>query len=218
MKAIASYYIKSLFLKKVDDMQDKTYWQNKISLLFRTMVEELYNAISKKDIPFFWNSDHNLIGGLKPTLQKVYCDKLKEVIAAIDANDIEKVVGSLLTTEEMREFKKSEFYQKQGELPPVLMPYASTSSFESSQTDSSLSDHVRSLTDELDSLRIKNEKDQKFEELEDKMNKLGDRVSLLERRMAKLEMAEREKSRTSVADIVAGTDSMRLMDLIQIDA
>ncbi|KAJ8732283.1 hypothetical protein PYW08_015013 [Mythimna loreyi] len=223
MKAIASYYIKSLFLKKVNEMQDKTYWQNKVSVLFRTMVEELYLAIKIKNIPFFWNCDHNLIGGLKPSLQKIYCERLKDVIASIDANDIEKVVAALLTVEELREFKKSDFYQKQGELPPVLLSHVSTTSYESSQTDSSLSDQVKILSDEVDALRSK-EKDEKLDELEDKVNRLGERVRLLELRMERLE-SERTSQQTvrdvvngQLSDIIAGTNSIRLVDdLIQIE-
>jgi len=210
MRAIASYYIKSLFLKKVYETQDKAYWQNKVSVLFRTMVEEFYLAIQKKEIPFFWNCDHNLIGGLRESLQKIYCDKLKNVIAAIDANDIEKVVGALLTADEMKEFKKSEFYLKHGELEPLLMTSSSVSSFESSPPDSALSSQLRTLTDELDSLRINNERDQKFEELEGKMNKLADKVSLLECRMKKIEMAFSQSQNTS-------SPVIQLDDLIQIN-
>ncbi|KAF9422829.1 hypothetical protein HW555_001613 [Spodoptera exigua] len=199
MKAIASYYIKSLFLKKVYETQDKVYWQNKVSLLFRTMVEELYLSIQKKEIPFFWNCNHNLIAGLKESLQKIYCHKLRNVIVAIDANDIEKVVRALLTAEEMREFKKSEFYLKHGELEP-LMTSTSASSLESCPPDSALSSQLRALTDELDSLRYNNVSDQKIEELEGKMKRLGDRVSLLERRMNRIEMAlsQTQLSRSSV--------------------
>ncbi|KAH9642882.1 hypothetical protein HF086_005164 [Spodoptera exigua] len=194
-----SYYIKSLFLKKVYETQDKVYWQNKVSLLFRTMVEELYLSIQKKEIPFFWNCNHNLIAGLKESLQKIYCHKLRNVIVAIDANDIEKVVRALLTAEEMREFKKSEFYLKHGELEP-LMTSTSASSLESCPPDSALSSQLRALTDELDSLRYNNVSDQKIEELEGKLKRLGDRVSLLERRMNRIEMAlsQTQLSRSSV--------------------
>ncbi|XP_047020660.1 cyclic GMP-AMP synthase-like receptor isoform X1 [Helicoverpa zea] len=208
MKYIASYYIKSLFLKKVHDMQDKTYWRNKLSLLFRAMVQELYDAISKKDIPFFWNYEHNLIGGMKPTLQKIYCDKLKDVLAAIDANDVEKVVGALLNAEELKEFKKSEFYQKQAELAPLVVQHNSSFSSEScSQPDSALSDQLKMLNSELDLLRGNSQNDKKFDELEDKMNRLADRLSLLESRMDKLEMMERKRT---MDDIVLGANSISL--------
>lgn len=207
MKAIASYYIKSLFLKKVHDMNDKTYWQNKVSLLFRTMVEELYQAIQKKEIPFFWNCKHNLIGGLKPTLQKVYVDKLKEVVCCIYANDVEKVVSFLLTTEELREFKKSDFYQKQTEIAPIITPQGS---LESSQSESSLFDQLKMLSSEMETVRPKHQKDKKYDELELKINRLAEKVALIEDRLERLEMKERHGS---VADIVLGTNSIRLDDM-----
>ncbi|CAG9785238.1 unnamed protein product [Diatraea saccharalis] len=112
MKAIASYYIKTLFLWKISKNDDK-YWQAKLSLLFHTMVKELYDAVEKKCIPFFWHKDHNLIEGLKPSLQKIYLGKLDAVLKSIEATDVDSVVDALLTPSELKKFKSSEFYQNQ---------------------------------------------------------------------------------------------------------
>ncbi|XP_050342622.1 cyclic GMP-AMP synthase-like receptor [Nymphalis io] len=112
MKAIASYYIKTLFLWKVE-ATDKQYWQRKISAIYREMVEELYNAIAEGNIPYFWNKDNNLIQGVKATLLQVYAKKLKEVLDSIDSNDVEKAAYFLLNTKEKEEFKNSEFYKNQ---------------------------------------------------------------------------------------------------------
>ncbi|XP_026729733.1 uncharacterized protein LOC113495271 [Trichoplusia ni] len=196
MKAIASYYIKSIFLKKVHDMNDKTYWQNKVSVLFRTMVEELHLAILKKEIPFFWNCNHNLIEGLKPTLQKVYSDKLRDVLASIDANDVEKVVAYLLTAEELKLFKNSEFYQKQAE----------NLSISECSSDSSMFNQLKMLNlelDEIDSQRDKDQaKDDKIQEFEVKLKQLECRVNYLEDRLQRLENKQ-------IADIVNGKSSVK---------
>lgn len=112
MKAIASYYIKTLFLWKVES-NDKKYWQKKISVHFREMVEELYNAVNDGKIPYFWNENNNLIQGVRPSLLQLYAKKLKEVLDSIDSNDVEKTIFSLLNTEEINEFKNSEFYKTQ---------------------------------------------------------------------------------------------------------
>lgn len=181
-------------------MNDKTFWQNKLSVLFRTMVEELYSAILKKEIPFFWNCDHNLIGGLKPTLQKVYSDKLKDVLASIDANDVEKVVAYLLTPEELKMFKNSDFYQKQGENLTIS----------ECSSDSSMFNQLKMLNlelDEIDSQRDKDQaKDDKIQEFEVKLKQLEYRVNYLEDRLQRLENKE-------IANIVTGSSkNMSLAD------
>lgn len=112
MKAIASYYIKTLFMWKVE-ANDKKYWQKKISVHFREMVEELYKAVNNGKIPYFWNENNNLIQGVRPSLLQLYAKKLKEVLDSIDSNDVEKTVFFLLNTEEINEFKNSEFYKTQ---------------------------------------------------------------------------------------------------------
>ncbi|KAL4704888.1 hypothetical protein ACJJTC_018505 [Scirpophaga incertulas] len=111
MKAIASYYIKTLFLWKIDG-NDKKYWQTKISLLFQTMVKELYDAIEKKNIPYFWHKDNNLIEGLKVSHQSIYLIKLGGVLKSLECNDVDAVAAALLTTSELQMFKKSEFSQQ----------------------------------------------------------------------------------------------------------
>lgn len=217
MKAIASYYIKTLFLWKIDEIQnDKTYWQGKLSFLFRAMVEKFYLAIQNKNIPYYWNSQYNLIEGLKPGLQKVYGDKLKLVLSSIDANEPEKVVSYLLTTNELTQFKSTEFYQKQSELPNVT-PQMSV--VDSPLPDLSLSEHVKTLRAEMEQLRTTpNQKDKKMAELEAKLNDLADRVGIVEDRLERLEHRDRERQRqqsfidseNSIADLVGGARSLRL--------
>lgn len=113
MKAIASYYIKTLVLWKVHNVEDKKYWQKKISVVFKDMVEDLHKAVDKKDIPYFWNKSNNLIDGVKPTVLQEYAKKLKAVLNAIEVNDVDQVAFSLLNADEIKKFKNSEFYKSQ---------------------------------------------------------------------------------------------------------
>ncbi|XP_075970177.1 cyclic GMP-AMP synthase-like receptor [Anticarsia gemmatalis] len=217
MKAIASYYIKTLFLWKVDTMKsDEKYWQNKVSVLFRVMVEELYTAIKNKNIPFFWNKDHNLIETLKPSLQKEYSDKLRDVLASIAANDADKLASFLLSKDEFKAFKNTEFYQKQAELPNVT-PQMSV--VDSPVQSESLSGQLKTLTSEMDALRAEYQRDEKMAKLEAKINDLADRVGLIEDRLSVLERNQRvgrvqtfTDSENSVSDIVGGAKAITLDD------
>ncbi|XP_023940038.2 cyclic GMP-AMP synthase-like receptor [Bicyclus anynana] len=185
MKAIASYYIKTLFLWKVQKTEDKKYWQRKLSVIFREMVEELYNAIKEKNIPYFWNEDNNLIQGVKETLLNDYAEKLKQVLDSIDANDVEKVAYALLTTDEIKEFKESEFYKKQeANLPADNVIVRSISSSSSScstniqipnkkQDDDKVFDLVKSLISKVDRLTTRVEQqDDKIMKLEKELQEL----------------------------------------------
>ncbi|KAM3961895.1 cyclic GMP-AMP synthase-like receptor isoform 1-T1 [Aphomia sociella] len=111
MKAIASYYIKTLFLWKVSN-NNKKYWETKLSVLLKIMLEELYKAIDEKNIPYFWNEHNNLIESLKDSLQREYKRRLKNVLDGIEANDMDKVLPALLTPDELTRFKTFDIYQK----------------------------------------------------------------------------------------------------------
>lgn len=217
LKAIASYYIKTLFLWKIEK-KGKKFWQDKLSFTFPVMVEELRDAIKDKNIPYYWHKDNNLIEGLKPTLQKVYLDKLNDVVNAIAANDVDKIVGALLTTTEMVEFKKSEFYQKQPvkdtvdsssvsrQMSLASSPAASVSRQSSTSTVSNHStqepSNGSSKTDSLIKLLI------------EKVETLTDKVVSLEDRMIRLEMATLKKNNIDeqMFKILADTKSIRLED------
>ncbi|XP_068630635.1 cyclic GMP-AMP synthase-like receptor [Battus philenor] len=117
MKAIASYYIKTLFLWKVEknklaNIKNKEYWRNNVSELLRIMLQEFHDAIKEKNIPYFWNKKNNLIENLNPTHQKEYLLKLKDVLIGLNENDVEKTIFAFLTPEEMEQFKSSMFYKE----------------------------------------------------------------------------------------------------------
>ncbi|CAH2075010.1 unnamed protein product, partial [Iphiclides podalirius] len=120
MKCIVSYYIKTLFLWKVENVKSKDFWQNNLTVLFHAMLEDLYEAVKNKSIPNFWNKKNNLIESMKPGTQTVYAARLKVVLDSIQTNNIEKIVQALLTKEEIKQFKCSEFYLKR--LPLTNFP------------------------------------------------------------------------------------------------
>ncbi|XP_041976146.1 uncharacterized protein LOC121730961 isoform X2 [Aricia agestis] len=111
MKPIASYYIKTLFLWKIEETNNKRYWETKLSVLFRDMVQKLHDAIQNKNIPYFWDQRNNLIENLKPSLQAMYVEKLSTVLESIDNNDAEKTAFYLLTPQEQTFFRTTPFYR-----------------------------------------------------------------------------------------------------------
>lgn len=206
MKAIASYYIKTLFLWKVEKVNnDKTFWQGKVSVLFRIMVEEFHTAIQKKNIPYYWNKDYNLIEGLKDSLQKLYAEKLKDVLASIAANDADKLAMYLLKKDEFKEFKNSEFYQKQSELSSMT---PQLSIVNAPVVESLLSKEIKTINDGIDELRVNHQKDKKVAELEAKINDLADRVSIIEDRLKMLEKREHlPNTNNNVYDLLNDSNS-----------
>lgn len=233
MKDIASYYIKTLFLWKIQETKEKKYWQNKVSILFRIMVEELYKALQKKNIPYFWHKDNNLIESLRPTNIKLYADKLKGVLDSIDSNDVDKVVVSLLTIEELQEFKSSEFYQKQ----PTISTSSSVSSMSRQesllstcpvdspkvdlQDDNSLKDLIKALNDKVDKLCMINQNTIKKIEADAKvsrsdtnlveiLNKVNDKLDVLTDKFID------QNERLTKLEKTFGEERMKLSDKIDV--
>lgn len=233
MKDIASYYIKTLFLWKVHETKDKKYWQRGISVIFRIMVEEFYKAVKNKNIPYFWHEENNLIEKMKPTIQKLYADKLKEVLDSIDANDYDKVVSYLLTTDEFQEFKRSEFYQKQtasassssNPVTPQVSRQESVVSLTVDAVDSpnvdanddnaSLTDLVKALTDKIDALSLETQR--KFKTIESSASKivplidviktLGDTVGVLNEKIETGMEVERQKLTDKIDTLIDKVDT-----------
>ncbi|CAF4755886.1 unnamed protein product [Pieris macdunnoughi] len=151
LKYIASYYVKTLFLWKIQKINDDKYWENNIGLIFKDMIDEFYQAVDKKCIPYFWNEQNNLIGAIKPTILKVYADKLNEVLKSINANDLDKVPEYLLTSEELETFKKSEFYIRLQVIPVRL----SMDSTDSQSSQSKKSDNSKDMNNVIENLMDK---------------------------------------------------------------
>ncbi|CAK1553457.1 unnamed protein product [Leptosia nina] len=181
MKHIASYYIKTLFLWKIQRTNHKKYWESNVSTIFKDMIEEFYDAVNKKNIPYFWHEKNNLIGGVKETVLRVYADKLKEVLDSINKNDVEKLSSYLLTKEEFDIFKNSEFFKKyQTAAVHRQMSMESTSSYQSSQSrdvpDSSQSSNTDVIKDLMDKISV----------LTKRVNSQEERIKALEMNKQKL--------------------------------
>lgn len=211
MKAIASYYIKTLFLWKIDETKEKKYWQKGLSVLFRIMVQELHDAIEKKNIRYFWNKNNNLIENLKPTIQKIYVTKLNEVLKAIDKNDVDKVLSFLLITDDLQQFQQSEFYKKQqaggsnSPSTPTTQASLSITVTDSppvfSQNDSVYDDTPNT---KLDYIIQKLEKlntvfNTEIKKLNQKIDALMDKVSDQNDRLVRLEMMNRKDNTIGLA-------------------
>lgn len=200
LKYIASYYIKTLFLWKITQENDRKYWQNKISFLFQTMLEELHSAIEKKEIKYYWNEELNLIEGLRPSLQKLYGEKLLEVINSLKAGAIEKVVAALLNAEELAEYKESEFYEQHLAVlnNATLKHQSSVKSVSSNCSNGNQDDVTDAKTTQIDALGLKtliskmDKLSDKFDKMSvcllDKVDALSDKVDALVDKVALQEM------------------------------
>ncbi|XP_053603126.1 cyclic GMP-AMP synthase-like receptor [Plodia interpunctella] len=180
MKYIASYYIKTLFLWKISETSKK-YWETTLSVLFQTMVEILRDAIQQKTIQYFWNKDHNLIKELKDSLRDEYVSKLNQVLTGIENNDVDKVLPGLLTTEELVQFKKYDFYQKHNAATPA------NRSVKPAPVDrelietlikkmDDLSTKVNYIGDEISKLKVGNELKEEFLCLVGDLDEISDEV------------------------------------------
>ncbi|XP_022129203.1 uncharacterized protein LOC111003142 [Pieris rapae] len=191
LKYIASYYIKTLFLWKIQKINDDKYWENNIGLIFKDMIDEFYKAVDNKCIPYFWNEKNNLIGAIKPTILKVYADKLNEVLKTINANDLDKVPEYLLTSEELETFKKSEFYLRLQVIPVKL----SIDSTDSPSSQSKKSDNSKDMNNVIENLM-------------DKVALLTKRVNEQEMRIKALEL------KNGQAEIFSGVCYNNTQDLL----
>lgn len=206
MKAIASYYIKTLFLWKIDETKEKKYWQKTRSVIFRIMVQELHDAIKLKNIRYFWNKDNNLIENLKPSIQTIYVNKLSGVLKAIDSYDADKVVSFLLCTVDFQQFKQSEFYKQQQAsgsstpsptiqaslTPPLLQSESVTDSppvlSQNEASDQTLNNKLDIIIGKLVKLDTEFKAERKI--MNKKIDALMDKISDQNDRLIKLEMSK----------------------------
>ncbi|CAG9115745.1 unnamed protein product [Plutella xylostella] len=218
LREIASYYIKTLFLWEIDERQDKKYWRNKISVLFQHMTRKLYEAVDAHNIPYFWQRDHNLIEGLKPSLQKLYASKLKNVVNRIETNDIDSVVAALLTPEELVDFRSSEFYQSFPETTVAdVVPSPSVSRQESNKSITAV-DGTQNVTRDnetnelLRELLASNKRlESKFESL---IKRIENKVDCLSKTVDDLNALVRAKpsSQTETGDTLDSLKDLKISD------
>ncbi|XP_046960435.1 cyclic GMP-AMP synthase-like receptor isoform X2 [Vanessa cardui] len=88
MNGIASYYIKTLFLLEYVQLQEthqSHMWQTSdMATLFKHMLRKFYMALDKKEIPYFWNRRHNLIGNISQGLINEYKSKVQQLLSVLD--------------------------------------------------------------------------------------------------------------------------------------
>ncbi|GBP47541.1 Cyclic GMP-AMP synthase [Eumeta japonica] len=83
LNEIASYYIKTLFLWELEDRKCE-FWKKRVGFIFNIMVRKLYEAVRVREIPFFWNPRHNLIGHVDSQLLHDYELRLKNLVDTLE--------------------------------------------------------------------------------------------------------------------------------------
>lgn len=82
---LKSYYIKVIFLHK-RKINDKSYWNRQLGVLFLEMFEVILKHLEKKELLSFWHKQYNLFGELTQTQVTDIYNKLKNVKENIEKN------------------------------------------------------------------------------------------------------------------------------------
>ncbi|CAB3228041.1 unnamed protein product [Arctia plantaginis] len=107
MKKITSYYIKTIFLWEIVAINDEEYWRNSPAFLFKRMVGKLYEALMTGSIPYFWNKNNNLIGGVNKNILMSYANKLLPLMKILeDPSQYKLVAKYLLTYNEFTDYNR----------------------------------------------------------------------------------------------------------------
>lgn len=82
-KSIASYYIETLFLNKLDKLRGDL---NKIplTLFFYMMLKELYRVCVCHEIKFFWNETYNLLEKISKIEMQNIASRLNNIIRNVE--------------------------------------------------------------------------------------------------------------------------------------
>ncbi|CAK1602569.1 unnamed protein product [Parnassius mnemosyne] len=85
MNKIASYYIKTLFLWEIVELNDPSFWKrNDLATLLKHMLNKFHIALIEGKISYFWNRRCNLIGHLSRQLLDKYSDIVGSLLRALD--------------------------------------------------------------------------------------------------------------------------------------
>ncbi|RZC42727.1 Mab-21 domain containing protein [Asbolus verrucosus] len=76
---IASYYIKTVILHAVDE-RDDSFWRRPLSHVFMTILKDFKTYIERKKIPYYWNSNNNLLSGIGERTLENMNNRLRNVI------------------------------------------------------------------------------------------------------------------------------------------
>nr|XP_023014924.1 cyclic GMP-AMP synthase-like isoform X1 [Leptinotarsa decemlineata] len=106
-KCIASYYIKTVSLWQTDK-RDREFWNNSLSVVFMNILKDYHECLNKKNIPYYWNKNNNLIGKVKQDTLINVANKIKLIIDDIEKhpNDPFVIAKYLLKADELNNFKK----------------------------------------------------------------------------------------------------------------
>ncbi|KAH1003936.1 hypothetical protein HUJ04_003766 [Dendroctonus ponderosae] len=98
---IASYFIKTVFLWKVEK-EDSSFWSTSLSVVFMCMLKMYQEYLENKEIPYFWNSNYNLIACLKPCTVTDIANRFQRIINAVEKSVIEDpyLIGKYLLSKE----------------------------------------------------------------------------------------------------------------------
>ncbi|XP_063379505.1 cyclic GMP-AMP synthase-like receptor isoform X1 [Cydia fagiglandana] len=110
MDKIQSYYIKTIFYhESIEQEHDSDFWsRNAPATLFIHMVKRFHQYLETKNIPYFWNTDYNLIGNIDETILDGYAKKLKRFIKILEDPSEYKIVAKYLMSEsQFKEYKKN---------------------------------------------------------------------------------------------------------------
>ncbi|XP_018576659.1 uncharacterized protein LOC108915173 [Anoplophora glabripennis] len=97
---IASYYIKTIFLWKLET-EEVGFWKQSLSYVLMTMLQTYADMIQNKKVPYYWNDGNNLIGHVKEATLKDIGNTLRNIIVDVETNlDDPFVIAKYLITQE----------------------------------------------------------------------------------------------------------------------
>lgn len=82
---IASYFIKTVFLWRVQK-EDEKFWSQSLSVVFMIMLKDYAECLRKKNIPYYWNDRFNLIKDLNDSTATSIAKRLQNIIAEVERN------------------------------------------------------------------------------------------------------------------------------------
>ncbi|KRT86351.1 hypothetical protein AMK59_490, partial [Oryctes borbonicus] len=81
--SISSYFIKTIFLWKVDEGDEK-FWTANLSNVFMKMLKQYQQHLKEGQIPYFWNKEFNLITDINPKELENICNRITKIVNNID--------------------------------------------------------------------------------------------------------------------------------------
>ncbi|XP_056639349.1 cyclic GMP-AMP synthase-like receptor [Diorhabda sublineata] len=180
---IASYYIKTMFLWEVDT-REPAFWSQSLSVVFMEMLRKYEELLRIKNIPYYWNTDYNLIAHLKEVTIIGIANFIKKVIENVDrriTEDAFVIATYILCEEDVNELKKEVDIGKKNK---KLIGTQSSSLVDTVEK----SEHLEKIMESLDSLHQKLDRLINWNiDLEGKIKQIDEKVENLSRRLFTVE-------------------------------